>query len=343
MRYQPQRWQVFYMRDPDLWRSVALQVGLLTVSTAVGFFVTPVAGAIMLATGAVYILIFLIFTIRRNNNISRLAQSIDRILHSQIDILPSESREGELAILKSEVTKMTVRLREQADALERDKLRLTDAIADISHQLRTPLTAMNLTISLLSEEDIDDERRLKLTRDLLRTLRRVDWLIEALLKMAKIDAGTAEIRCERVTVRELIRRALDPFRISMELRGQEVRVEASDVCYLGDMAWSVEAIGNILKNCMEHTPTGGCIEIKAAETALYTEIVIRDSGDGFAAEDIPHLFERFYKGKNADVGSVGIGLALARSVIAAQNGTVKAQNAKGGGAMFTVRFYKSVV
>lgn len=343
MRYEPQRRQVFYMRDPDLWRSVALQVGLLTVSTAAGFFVTPIAGAILLATGAVYILIFLIFTIRRNNNISRLAQSIDRILHGQMDIPPSESREGELSILKSEVTKMTVRLREQADALKRDKLRLTDAIADISHQLRTPLTAMNLTISLLSEEDITDERRIKLTRDLLRTLRRVDWLIEALLKMAKIDAGTAEIRCERVSVGELVRRALDPFRISMELRGQEVRVDIGDEGYLGDMAWSVEAIGNILKNCIEHTPAGGYIEIRSQETALYTEIVIRDSGEGFDAEDIPHLFERFYKGKNADVGSVGIGLALARSVITAQNGTVKAQNAKGGGAMFTVKFYKSVV
>lgn len=331
------------MRDPDLWRSVTLQAGLLTVSTAAGFLISPIAGALMLTAGAMYILIFLIFTIRRNNNISRLAQSIDRILHGQADILPSDSREGELSILKSEVRKMIVRLREQADALERDKLRLTDAIADISHQLRTPLTAMNLTISLMSEEDITDERRIKLTRDLLRTLRRVDWLIEALLKIARIDAGTAEFRRERVDVGELVRRALEPFRISMELRGQEQRLSIGNESYIGDMAWSVEAIGNIVKNCVEHTSEGGYIEIAASETALYTEIVVRDSGSGFAAEDLPHIFERFYRGKNADGGSVGIGLSLARSVIVAQNGTIKAQNGKSGGAVFRVKFYKSTV
>lgn len=297
----------------------------------------------MVVAGVVFILIFAVFTVRRNNNIARLAQSIDRILHGQADILPSDSREGELAVLKSEVTKMTVRLREQADDLVRDKHRLTDAIADISHQLRTPLTAMNLTISLLSEDDITDERRVKLTRDLLRTLRRVDWLIEALLKIARIDAGTAEFRRERVDVSELVRRALEPFRISMELRGQELRTAIGNESYIGDMAWSVEAIGNIVKNCVEHTPAGGYIEVTASETALYTEIVVRDSGSGFAAEDIPHLFERFYRGKNADGGSVGIGLSLARSVIVAQNGTIKAQNGKGGGAVFTVKIYKSTV
>lgn len=331
------------MRDPDLWRCVALQSFLLAVGTVCGFIISPAAGILMLAVGAVFVLIFIVFTVRRNKNLARLAQSIDRILHGQIEILPSDSREGELAVLKSEVTKMTVRLREQADALVRDKHRLTNAIADISHQLRTPLTAMNLTISLMSEEDITDERRIKLTRDLLRTLRRVDWLIEALLKIARIDAGTAEFRRERVDVGELVRRALEPFRISMELRGQEQRLSIGNESYIGDMAWSVEAIGNIVKNCVEHTSEGGYIEIAASETALYTEIVVRDSGSGFAAEDLPHIFERFYRGKNADGGSVGIGLSLARSVIVAQNGTIKAQNGKSGGAVFRVKFYKSTV
>ncbi len=331
------------MRDPDLWQSVIWQSVLLTIGSVSGFIISPVAGVLMLVSGSVYILIFVVFTVRRNKNIARLSQSIDRILHGQSDILLSDSREGELAVLKSEVTKMTVRLREQADGLTRDKHRLTDAIADISHQLRTPLTAMNLTIALLGDDDITDERRVKLTRDLLRTLRRVDWLIEALLKIARIDAGTVEFHREQVAVGELVRRALDPFRISMELRGQDLRLEIGEESYIGDISWSVEAIGNIVKNCVEHTPQGGFIKISALETALYTEIIIRDSGVGFAAEDIPHLFERFYRGQNADGGSVGIGLSLARSVIAAQNGTIKAQNGKGGGAVFTVKFYKSTV
>lgn len=238
---------------------------------------------------------------------------------------------------------MTVRLREQTDALAADKVRLTDAIADISHQLRTPLTSMNLTVSLLSEDGLSDERRLRLTRDLSRSLRRIDWLIDALLKISKIDAGTVEFRSERVSVAELIRRAAAPLMIPMELRGQELGIHADSEEYTGDMQWSVEAIGNILKNCVEHTPEGGSIEISAAENALFTEIVISDSGAGFEPGDIPHLFERFYRGKNADAASVGIGLALARTVIAAQNGTVAASNGKNGGAQFTVRFYKNIV
>lgn len=280
---------------------------------------------------------------RRYRAIARLSNSIDRILHGQDEILFTDSREGELAILTSEVTKMTVRLREQTDALAADKVRLTDAIADISHQLRTPLTSMNLTVSLLSEDGLSDERRLRLTRDLSRSLRRIDWLIDALLKISKIDAGTVGFRSERVSVAELIRRAAAPLMIPMELRGQEIRVHADSEEYTGDMQWSVEAIGNILKNCVEHTPEGGSIEISSTENALFTEIVISDSGAGFTPGDIPHLFERFYRGKNADAASVGIGLALARTVITAQNGTVAASNGKNGGAQFTVRFYKNIV
>lgn len=280
---------------------------------------------------------------RRYRAIARLSNSIDRILHGQDEILFTDSREGELAILTSEVTKMTVRLREQTDALAADKVRLTDAIADISHQLRTPLTSMNLTVSLLSEDGLSDERRLRLTRDLSRSLRRIDWLIDALLKISKIDAGTVGFRSERVSVAELIRRAAAPLMIPMELRGQEILVHADSEEYTGDMQWSVEAIGNILKNCVEHTPEGGSIEISSTENALFTEIVISDSGAGFTPGDIPHLFERFYRGKNADAASVGIGLALARTVITAQNGTVAASNGKNGGAQFTVRFYKNIV
>ena len=239
---------------------------------------------------------------------------------------------------------MTIRLREQSEALAADKVRLSGAIADISHQLRTPLTSMNLALSLLSADGLSDERRLRLTRELSKSLRRIDWLIEALLKISRIDAGTVTFRCDPIDVGELLRRAAEPLMITMELRGQELGVHTSGgEQYCGDMQWSIEAIGNILKNCVEHTPAGGKIDIFACETALYTEIVVSDSGPGFAPEDIPHLFERFYRGKNADADSVGIGLALARTVISAQNGTVSAANGRNGGAVFTVRFYKNVI
>ena len=129
----------------------------------------------------------------------------------------------------------------------------------------------------------------------------------------------------------------------MELRGQTLKIKVADERFTGDLSWTAEALGNILKNAMEHTPEGGEISVEAEETALYTELRVTDDGPGFENEDIPHIFERFYKGKNASDSSVGIGLALSRSIIAAQNGVISAKNGKEGGAKFTIRFYKSVI
>ena len=130
--------------------------------------------------------------------------------------------------------------------------------------------------------------------------------------------------------------------IPMELRGQVLLIHA-DGAFRGDFSWSCEAIGNIVKNCMEHTPEGGRIEIDATENALFSEIIIKDNGTGISPEDLPHIFERFYKGKDSDGKSFGIGLALSRMIIAGQGGTVKAENRKPVGAMFTIRFYKGTV
>ena len=251
------------LNEPDIRRGIIADIGIGAAVSAVSFSLGIAAGIAALASCIIYTVIHAITNVRRYRAIARLSNSIDRILHGQDEILFTDSREGELAILTSEVTKMTVRLREQTDALAADKVRLTDAIADISHQLRTPLTSMNLTVSLLSEDGLSDERRLRLTRDLSRSLRRIDWLIDALLKISKIDAGTVGFRSERVSVAELIRRASAPLMIPMELRGQEIRVHADSEEYTGDMQWSVEAIGNILKNCVEHTPEGGSIEISS--------------------------------------------------------------------------------
>lgn len=172
----------------------------------------------------------------------------------------------------------------------------------------------------------------------------VDWLVNALLKISKIDAGTAVFVKERVDASELVEKAIGPLGIPMELREQTVVKEIEDQAgFLGDAAWSTEALGNVLKNCMEHTGQGGTLWIRVGENHLYTEFVIEDNGPGIDSEDLPHLFERFYKGKGAADSNVGIGLALARMIVCAQNGTLKAENRAEGGARFTMRFYKGVV
>ena len=151
-----------------------------------------------------------------------------------------------------------------------------------------------------------------------------------------------QFKQKQVSLEELLKKSCVTLLIPIELRGQELIIRAEGDFY-GDPAWTSEAVGNMVKNCMEHTPDGGRIEIDAAENALYSEIIIKDNGTGISPEDLPHIFERFYKGKDSDGKSFGIGLALSRMIITGQGGTVKAENRKPAGAMFTIRFYKGTV
>lgn len=159
---------------------------------------------------------------------------------------------------------------------------------------------------------------------------------------AQLDAGMVTLAREQVPVRELIARAADPLAIAMELREQRLIVQCGAECFTGDPIWSGEALGNILKNCMEHIPEGGSITVTTSETALFTEILVEDTGPGFDEKEIPHLFERFYRGSNAADGSCGIGLALSRTIICAQSGTVQAGNGEHG-AKFIIKYYKQVI
>ncbi len=292
---------------------------------------------------AVFVLVYFVSTWHRYRRISQLSIDIDRILHG-IDsrIILNHYSEGELGILQSEINKMTVRLRQQSQQLLDDKIYLSNSIADISHQIRTPLTSINLLVQFLSELELSDTRRTELIRELSELLRRIDWLITALLKISKLDAGTVSFKEETISLSQLIQAAVSPLLIPIELREQTLRISA-DGTFRGDMAWSSEALGNIIKNCMEHTHQGGIIEIHAEENALFSQITVSDNGTGIDSEDLPHIFERFYKGKNSGDKSFGIGLALARSIIAKQNGTVKAENNPSHGALFTIRFYKGTI
>lgn len=317
---------------------------VITLAAAVtAYFVSPISAAFVILIGVALTVAHLFFSKERYNKIAELSNSLNRILLGQESILISEFNEGELSILYSEIHKMTMRLREQTDLLLEDKRGLTTAIEDIFHQLRTPMTAMNLTISLLADENLTYEKRIRLTHDLKRQTEKMSWLVDSLLKISKIDSQSAVFQNTSVSVNKMIGKAASPFLVQMELKDIAFKTDIHDESFNGDMPWSVEAFGNLLKNAVEHTAPGGTICVTANETALYTEIIVSDNGEGFVKEDIPHLFERFYKGKNAAQGSIGIGLALSRAIITAQNGTIFAKNNTDGGAEFVVKFYKTVV
>lgn len=330
-------------RNPEIRKEALVYAAVTLVLAVATLFFNPVSAGFILLTGLILTLVHLFFSKKRYDRIAELSDSLNRILLEQESVLISEFDEGELSILYSEIHKMTVRLREQSELLMEDKRHLTHAIEDIFHQLRTPMTTMNLTISLLADEHLTYEKRIRLTHELKRQTAKMSWLVDSLLKLSKIDSQSAVFQNDTVSVKELVQKSADPFLVQMELKDITFNTEIHDETFCGDMLWSVEAVGNLLKNAVEHTNIGGSICVTAQETPLFTEIRVTDDGEGFHKEDIPHLFERFYKGQNATQGSIGIGLALSRAIITAQNGTISAQNNPNGGAEFVVKFYKSTV
>jgi len=254
-----------------------------------------------------------------------------------------DNGEGSFSLLKNDLYKVTVRLREQAELLQKDKTALSNLIADISHQIKTPLTSLGVLVDVLAEDPPESDRRAFVYR--LRTqLGRIQWLTGALLKLARLDAGTAAFKSEPVDVRRLIERALEPLHIPLEIKNQRLEIHGDDdASFTGDLNWSAEALTNVVKNCVEHTPEGGKIEITYSANALYTEIIVSDDGEGIASSDLPNIFSRFYRGANAAEKSVGIGLALAKAIFTAQGGDISVRSQRGAGTSFTIRVFRGVV
>jgi signal transduction histidine kinase len=302
------------------------------------------AAALVLLTAVLLIGCSLLFTKWRYQEIARLSGYLRRISSGDYSLDVRDNYEGELSILKNDIYKVTLMLSEHKALLQQDKNRLTDALSDISHQLKTPLTSMMMLADLLTDAKLPDDKRAEFTRSLRIQLERMEWLVSSLLKLSKIDAGTVSFKKEPIVVRNLIDRALEPLFIIIDIKEQMVDINGDDgVTLIGDFNWTAEALINILKNCVEHTPQAGWISLSFSENALFTEITITDSGPGIAKEDIPNIFKRFFKGKNATEGSIGIGLAMAHSIITSQNGDIEVQSEPDKGTRFRIRFYKRIV
>ena len=311
-------------------------------------------------TGLIVTVIFMILTDRRYRALAKMAANLDRVLAGERDIRLRDMSEGELAILSSEIDKVIARLNLTVDELQAEKLALSDSLADISHQLKTPLTSIAISTELIRDrlsargdsEDLVERLRL------IQTLQaRVEDLVSALLKLARIDAGVIKLVCGDVDARELVRKSFEPLAIAFDIADVRFSADVQDGASCeGDLTWSVEALENILKNCMEHTPAGGCVSVRVTEDVLACRIRIEDTGPGIAESDLPHIFERFYRGSRdanaapseVNPAGVGIGLALSKSLVTAQGGTLTAENLRDEngnviGAAFNLVFFKTVV
>jgi len=314
--------------------------GISIVAAAAGFSIDKKAGILILIFTVFLGILFSLFTKARYRSIAHVSEQIDRVLHNAEYLYINEVEEGELSILQSEITKMTLRIREQNDALKREKAHLAQSLEDIAHQLRTPLTSAHLILSLL-EKNSDEKEQKNLLHESERLFAQMEWLVNSLLKLSRLDAGIVALKKEPIDMKRLIHTAVHPLSISMELHHVELDIEIPDGMVIqGDIGWLSEAIQNILKNCMQNVKDYGKIEIICEDTLLFGEICIHDSGTGFEKEDLLHLFERFYQGKKNHATGYGIGLALCKTIITRHGGTIMAKNHPKGGALFVIRFPK---
>lgn len=331
------------IRNKEIRNLILLGFACTLIFSACGFFFSGMAaGLMMIAEGAVLISVFLHYTRRRYLALDRLNDYLTGVLAGEERPGIEDQEEGELSILKTNIYKATTMLSYQKGLLAGDKIRLAAALADISHQLKTPLTSMMVMNDLLMTEEDPDRRQEFLTTQSAQ-LDRMNWLIQTLLKLSKLDAGTIEMKEEEISAKELIAASLRPFEIQMELKEIKTVISGSDMQILCDRNWTIEALQNIIKNCCEHMDSNGELKIEAADTTLFRQISISDTGCGITEEDLPHIFERFYKGKNAGKDSVGIGLALSKTIIESQHGDILVKSEEGAGTQFDIRFYKTII
>ncbi len=284
--------------------------------------------------------IFYLYVMNLNGSISNISKYIHRLLNKDYSLDIIDNDEGNLSILKNEIYKITVMLKEQNEELMQDKMNLANNLADISHQLKTPLTSMLIMSDLLENENLSKEEQKKFLDVIRSQLKRIEWLVSSLLKMAKLDAKTVEFKKEKIYADDLILKAVEPVNMLMKEKNQQFVMSGDNPMVSVDINWTSEAFLNILKNCSEHTPKGGTLKAEVFESVMYTEFVFSDNGEGIEAKDLPFIFERFYRAGKSVSDSVGIGLAMSYSILTSQNATLHVKSKPNKGTTFSIRFYK---
>lgn len=337
-----------FLKDPEVRYvlSADLPIAALTLAGSYHLLNNGADGRLVLLTVALGFAlsaaVFLFVMYRHEKNVRRFRAKVNKNLHGHRDLQFNDFREGDFEVLQTDIKKMVVAHYRQEALLEEDRELLKQALADISHQIKTPLTPMTLTAQQLLQDEVSDEERRHAARSLISMIRRLDTLVTALLRISRLDAGATEFRHDTFSAAELVASAVDPLEVLMELKelSYEQQVD-EDITIEGDKMWLTEALTNIIKNCIEKTPPGGTIRVEVRKDPIDTTITIRDTGPGIAPEDRPHIFERFYRGSNADSNSFGIGLALTRMIVRGVGGTIKAENHPDGGALFTIKLIES--
>ncbi len=279
---------------------------------------------------------------KKSREIQEIIHTLEEINRKNYTMTVGDNTEDELSQLKNELYKTTVMLKESAENSATAKKKLKDSLSDISHQLKTPLTSINIMLdNILDHPEMDKKTHELFLQNIKREMRNIYFLAQAILKLSEFDADVVIFENKNVPIEELIKEAVQNVEMLCELKNIKILYEKHpSFTVFCDKKWQVEALTNILKNCIEHAFPKTKIEILVKANTVYSMIKVIDQGEGISKKDLPHIFERFYKGKNARKDSIGIGLALAKAIIEKNNGMIKVDSVLGKGTAFEIRYYK---
>ena len=297
---------------------------------------------IILLFSILWMTIIILYLRKRDKKIQQITNYINQIKNKKYDLNIEENTEDELSNLKNELYKITIMLKEESEISKKDKENLKMSVEDISHQLKTPLTSITIMLDNLKDNpNMEEKTKQKFIFEISKQVEWINWLVISMLKLSKLDANVVQFYDEKINLKKFIGEIIKNLEIPIEVKNQKIIIDGNEnVSFIGDYKWQQEAITNIIKNCIEHNANNGTIYINYEENSLFTKITIRDEGEGISKEDLKHIFERFYKGKNSSENSVGIGLALAKNIIEKNNGMINCKSELDKGTEFVIKYMK---
>ena len=297
--------------------------------------------SVCIAFGLAFAVLFLGYLKIQKKQTMDIAKRIERINLGDYSLQIDRNSEDELSLLDNQIYRTAVKFREQAENSNKDKENLQKSLSDISHQLKTPLTSIIVMVdNILDDDDMPLEIRREFLNDIKHNTNTISFLVQSLLKLSKLDAEAVKFRYEQVDVKSIIDECIKNTAVMAEILGVRLETDCNDIILNCDRKWLCEAVTNIIKNCIEHSQNGN-IKITADQNKLYTKISIKDNGSGITKEDLPHIFERFYKGKNSSDDSVGIGLSLAKTIIEKQGGYISVSSELNKGSEFVIKVFNN--
>lgn len=296
---------------------------------------------LLITTSISLLIVFILYERKQDKEIDKITKYLEAINDKNYTLKIDENSEEELSILKNELYKVIVMLRENASNTLKDKINLKRALEDISHQLKTPLTSILIILdNLIDNPEMDYQTRVEFLHDLKRETTRIQSLIQSILKLSKFDSNTVQFIKQDIYLKQIVDEAIKNTGSLADLKNIKINVEGNKKIKLNcDLLWQIEAITNILKNCIEHSKENTQIDIKYNNNSVYSYITITDYGEGISKEDLPHIFERFYRGKNSSNESIGIGLSLSKTIIESNNGIVSVES-NSDKTTFIIKYFK---